>query len=402
MANNTPDSDTLLKKLNDEKAFLMIPAILYLAVLLVLGIVGNFAVCYYYGLKTKRTSNTTFIIVLAAFDLASCSLSIPTEIVDLIHFYIFQSKGACKMMRFVNNLSAIGSGVTLLIIAIDRYRHICKPFAKQISLKVARLFVLVPMLSAIVLSWPSLVFNEPVSVVIKIQGNMTIVGLTCTTTKDQSYKLYLYMFNGLHFLCFLVFTVILSIVYALIGRVIYQHKKLTSSITESIYDNTETRFSHVTTPQIKQDINKFHNTDTEGTEPEPTPDLKDPDLKQDSRKSTHTRKHVKKTSMKSAVVMLNVTFVFILSFLPYLILTIWRMFLDVYEGEILSDSQLVAFQIGIRSYFINSASNPLIYGFFNPRFRKLLLLKLCPCYMKCKRDRILSASYSETTLTDVD
>lgn len=77
--------------------------------------------------------------------------------------------------------------------------------------------------------------------------------------------------------------------------------------------------------------------------------------------------------------MIVIAVVFILSCVPFLVLAIWRAYSDpnlVYE---FSDAALVWFQIGIRSYFLNCAINPFIYGFFNSQFRDYFYNKFCCC-----------------------
>ncbi|KAH3710123.1 uncharacterized protein LOC127858927 [Dreissena polymorpha] len=84
-------------------------------------------------------------------------------------------------------------------------------------------------------------------------------------------------------------------------------------------------------------------------------------------------------TIKYTVVMIVIASVFIVSCVPFLVLAIWRAYSDenlVYE---FSDAALVWFQIGLRSYFLNCAINPFIYGFFNSQFRDYFYNKFCCC-----------------------
>ncbi|KAJ8322260.1 hypothetical protein KUTeg_000731 [Tegillarca granosa] len=80
---------------------------------------------------------------------------------------------------------------------------------------------------------------------------------------------------------------------------------------------------------------------------------------------------------KYTVIMMSITIAFVISFLPYLGLITWRTLVKDYEINLLNKSELVAFQIGIRSFLINSAANPIIYGFLNTEFRHFALSVLC-------------------------
>ena len=87
---STDDNAELIIEINNKKAKLLIPAIVYIVVLMVSGLVGNLMVCFFYGIKTKMTTNGYFIITLAVYDLIVCIISMPTEIVDIVKFYTFE------------------------------------------------------------------------------------------------------------------------------------------------------------------------------------------------------------------------------------------------------------------------------------------------------------------------
>lgn len=397
---NLTKNDDLLEELNDEKALLLIPAIIYVAILMFVGVIGNILVCVFYGCKTKHTTNTFFIIVLAIFDLISCVITMPIEIVDLRFFYMFTNAPACKMARFLNYFATLGSAVTLLAIAVDRHRRLCKPFKKQLQVKNARIACVVASSIALLFSWPAVIFFDSVSVNVTDPSNESIVleGFDCTMTKDEAYKSYLFAFNAVHFVAFIVASIILGILYCLIGRVIFKHKRrrfkytstrLTSSDNSAGKDSTETNISlednkhsnDLKSERIIQDgkTDKGEVTLRTKTGSSMTTQMRPSWRESHSGPKEHSP-DIK--TMKYTIVMLVITVVFVLSFLPYLILVLWRMFQSGYEVDLLSDGGLIAFQIGIRSYLLNSAINPLLYGFFNPKFRTFFYYCLCRCCAK--------------------
>jgi len=119
------DNDSLGQLLNDEMATLMVPATVFISLLMVLGFVGNLFVCYYYTFQSKRSTNSFFIVILAVYDLIVCSISMPTEIADIELFYTFENNVACQILRFVNYFAGIASILTLVAIATDRFKRIC-------------------------------------------------------------------------------------------------------------------------------------------------------------------------------------------------------------------------------------------------------------------------------------
>ena len=404
MENKTSDED-LLSELNDQKAVLLIPAILYVAVLMIVGFIGNILVCIFYGCKTKPNPNSFFIIVLATFDLISCVITMPIEIMDMRFFYMFTNAAACKAARFLNSFATMGSAATLLAIAIDRHRRMCRPFKKQWDLKDARVACLVAAAFSLILSWPAPIFYDSVSVNVTDPQNtsVTLEGFDCTTTKDKEYQSYLLAFNAVQFVVFIIAVCILGILYCMIGRVLYRHKRrrlkyASAHVTHhnSALNSTETNVS-LTACSVK-DLSsektfpniEFSDKNEVVLRTKPALSESRPTSRESHAISQDHSPDIK--TVKYTIIMLTITVVFVLSFLPYLILILWRLFQSGYEVDLLSDAGLVAFQIGIRSYLLNSATNPLLYGFFNPKFRTFFYSWFCPCCAKRLGDMQLSTS----------
>lgn len=381
--NVSVNTDTLLEEMNNDKASLMTPVIVLMVILMVMGILGNFLVCYYYGCKAKETSNTVFIVVVAIYDLVLCTLSIPIEIVDLRFFFTFTNRGACKVMRFVNYFGAIGSVYTLIVIAVDRYRKVCKPFKNQIGPKGAKIASATSVLVAMLFSWPAIIFFDAVHVDIPTEDGLQLNGSDCTTIRDSSYRIYLWVFHGIYLVCFLVSTAVLSVLYGLVGSALYRHRKKREryrSRLNTLNSNRQgTQLAELKGETYRKVTDEHTETKTDTQEP-PT------------RQRSDSQAHIDLKTVKYTMMMLVITIVFVVSFLPYLILSIWRVFIDQYEAESLSDTGLVFFQIGLRSYFINSVANPFTYGFFNPKFRLFFKKTIFPCCIKDKEDRSLSTS----------
>ncbi|KAL3887981.1 hypothetical protein ACJMK2_000366 [Sinanodonta woodiana] len=217
-------STSLLQKVNDEKAVHLIPAMVLVGVLMVIGLIGNIFVCYYYGWKTKTTPTSCFILCLAVFGLLNCIISMPMEIVDMRYFYMFPDVTVCKVLRATNFVCIFASGGILIAIATERYRRICFPFRKQITVCQSKLVCGTLALIACVLSCPSLVLYTVVTVDIPLSGSDTIQGYDCTTVKDVSLNVYLKAFNIMQILLFILSTMALIVLYALVYRRLIRQK----------------------------------------------------------------------------------------------------------------------------------------------------------------------------------
>ncbi|XP_061183166.1 D(2) dopamine receptor A-like [Saccostrea echinata] len=493
-----------VKRLNDEAVETLIPAIIYVVSLMVIGVVGNPIIVYFYGFKLKTTPSYMFIVALAMFDFVICAISMPLEIVDLVRFYTFESAIACRLLRFVNYFMAISSGLILIAIAVDRYRKICKPFESQITIKMAKIIISCALFVSLCVSWPSFVFYTVVQV--NLTDIAGAVGQDCTTRRNDSYKLYITLYNGILFLIFIIAITSLIVLYCLVGKQIFNLrdfrfyaqrkrrksaappqssttqcteetggfgsfaesnslelskfeevvptpsressrpkiattiafmlKKKTTKICETDESNMSDKSSNLpkdsphnalrlekmsVSPRSNFALSELSNTDfarKESSRTENSIQVREPS-KDFSKKIEGTKNmpsteetgdakhsadlHKEKMSVHSikskkyTIIMLSITVAFIISFLPYLSLMTWRTLSKDYEPNLLSKSELVAFQIFLRSFLINSAVNPLIYGFLNTEFRNFL--KACFCCWKnypFRQARSNSNGYSRT------
>lgn len=228
MTSNISITDDILQELNDEKARVLIPAMIFCGALMLLGTVGNILVIYFYGFKSKTTSATCFILALAIFDLVVCVLGIPIEISDMRLFYLFKNVPACRVLVFINHFAVISSAFTLCFIAVDRFKRICKPFDKQMSVKRARVMCGICAGLGVFLGWPSVALYTVERVMINTTYHgepVVITGYDCTSVKAEAYAPYLWTFSVVQFVGFLGTSIALIACYFLVGRQLFKHKK---------------------------------------------------------------------------------------------------------------------------------------------------------------------------------
>lgn len=85
---NETDPDELLLRLNDELALRYLPVMIYMVLLIFTGLFGNLLVLIIYFRKKSKASTHYFIINLAALDLLTVVIGMPTEIADLRYPYM--------------------------------------------------------------------------------------------------------------------------------------------------------------------------------------------------------------------------------------------------------------------------------------------------------------------------
>ncbi|XP_041361665.1 D(2) dopamine receptor-like [Gigantopelta aegis] len=460
-ANSTPGGlprgnlsvEDLLSYLDNQTLPTMIPAITYIAVLMLVGLAGNCLVLAVYVKKFRPSTTRVFVVSLAIFDLTTCAVSLPGEILDMRFTHTFDYSVLCKFLRFNNSFTVIASGFTLIAVAIDRYRKICRPLHKQISIRTARVMVTIATCVSLTLSLPTVVLNGRSSVATKYEG---VVGTDCSFDDSFKNSIFPMVYVGVFFLVFFGSLVILVVMYAFIGRTVWQHRKFRfnpagdskhpsplnstseTDISSSDHDSgkrlSSARKYKLTGDETKQNakltwiskkkssvpsivINSPQNPgnnaqspvshnqfSASGTEPESELDRqqlinekrrtlrfsteigKENDIKMKvfsksgitfKEKGDKNDNKVKKRS-KTTLMLFIITAVFIVSFLPHLVLMIVREMKDDFMTS-LTDGGVMVYNIFLRSYFINSATNCFVYSFCNVKFRNALRRFICPC-----------------------
>ncbi|XP_069046908.1 melanopsin-like [Lepisosteus oculatus] len=94
------------------------------------GVLGNFLVIYAFSRsKSLRTPSNMFIINLAVSDFLMSITQAPVFFITSLHKrWVFGEKG-CELYAFCGALFGIGSMITLMVIAADRYFVITRPLA---------------------------------------------------------------------------------------------------------------------------------------------------------------------------------------------------------------------------------------------------------------------------------
>ncbi|XP_061177426.1 orexin receptor type 2-like [Saccostrea echinata] len=313
-----------------------------MALLMLIGITGNLMVCVVYIKKKFKCSTDFFILNLAFLDLLTCFFGIPVEIADLRFPYTFNAPAACKLFRTVESLTSMGSTLTLIGIAVDRYKRICR-LGERFSNKTAKRICAGAVIIGVLTCWPAAVVFGKKSVDVGVPG---IKGTDCSTDDSQRHTVYPLLYYGLVFLYFLICVVIVTFIYVRISIFIRRGKQ------EQIRRNSnryEINAEITTTTEDSQETNA-HASSTSGATKETT------------------MVNTIKTS-RTTVICIAITVAFIVSYLPFLVVMVTRNIKKNFE-KTLSPPAEVFYKFCLKSYFINDAINPVIYSFLNKAFRQ--------------------------------
>ncbi|VDH96201.1 Hypothetical predicted protein, partial [Mytilus galloprovincialis] len=101
---------------------------------IVLAYLETVSLYYFYLFRIKELGERYFIPPLAIVDLVACFVSSPFYIMDNTFYFNHPSDIVCKILAFLKAFMAGFSGHILLVICIQRYLLVCRPFGPKMTL----------------------------------------------------------------------------------------------------------------------------------------------------------------------------------------------------------------------------------------------------------------------------
>lgn len=221
--------DTYRGELSDQMALTLLPVIVVLGVALITGMLGNTLVFYIYFFKFTSSSTRTAILALACFDLLTCAVCIPGEILDLRFSYSFTSEILCKGLRTSTTLVLVASGFTLLSVALDRHQRICHPLHKQLTSKRAMYRIIISCTLAAILAVPAAIVYGLAEIETPKEE---FKGLECSTIKTSANRPLHIAYNVVLSTAFLAAFTTMMVIYVLIGRQVLKQTNFRRSVQQ--------------------------------------------------------------------------------------------------------------------------------------------------------------------------
>ena len=404
----------IITELNQEETIRQIPLLTFLALVSLLGMIGNIIVWYIYGFLYTASNSRTFITCLAVVDFCTCAFAVPVEMVTVWNLYQFDAPWTCKVSRFTNAATSTSSASILLLIATDRFRKICRPFSWQFSNKQANFLCLGAISVGLFLAWPSLVLKGVKSTEISLEENLNGTITECSTDDEYSNSRLPLVYNLVFLLSFLTTIIAMIVLYTLMGRKVKlfaqkRDRRRSSSFGVLDMGSSETRMARCsrnltdvssadtiddtlggkrngTFTRLAVIANDKENT-TEVTEIVTTNFAQDKSTSNTNisviakMSSTNTltlragnknqKKQTTSLARNTTYLMFIISIAFVLSFLPHLVVVLMRGSRRNFVGQ-LSNGGRTAYRFFLRSYFLNAAVNPALYSIFDRRFRTVL------------------------------
>lgn len=359
------DIGSVLEDKNSQAVKLFFPAIVYTAILMILGTVGNGLTLFVYLKYIIRPSaKRLFILVLALCDFISCSVLLPAMIAEIFYSYTFTAWRACKVMRFLFYYFPFASVLTLLLISVERYMKICHPLKQQVTLSLAkRLLLLVSILLPAIFAGPATILNG-FSTIRTDASNIT--GVECHIADEFKRTPFPLVYNVFLLSVTFLSALVLIILYSLIWKTTWRHIR---------FD----KVSHKSVSKQNSSVSVFANISAEVNTGMKKQTSSVPDQERFSCGRRHGNKLNEHSMKKVTHIMSAVTLVFIVSFIPNCVLQILNAVIPDFFNQ-LNFAEKIIYQLMLRSFMISYTANPLVYGLMDVAYRQA-----CKDSFRCRK-----------------
>lgn len=370
MMNSTEDEHSV-EYVNYLLTLDAIPNIIITIVYLLLGIVGNSFVIYIYAFATKSNiNNKYFILVLAIIDNIACVVNcVFTIVLDTMQL-TFTNPIFCKILRVACHVTALTSAFVLLIIAIQRYLLVCRPFGRQMTPPWRRNFVIISIVLSFLLGFPAIVFYGPTPV---SPIGYNVNGTACKYESHYVGSHGLAIYNAVFMLTCVSGIITICVLYAMVVKKIYKQRKKFSKNNRRSDNNKSIQIikeTSTTDSEIPSDTRPM-NSDSHSL---------DRSLKRKTSLSSFAKYTIRSNKKKAkeslkyhrfSLMFITLTIVCIVSFMPLRTLE----FLEVKDKDFVKKTfgtNMPLYRFLYTSYILNNIANPFIYGLFDNEFRNRL------------------------------
>ena len=366
---------TALDKWNKELSTKLIPDTVCLVIYLLIGCIGNSVViCVYARRNNLNNEDRFFIPILAIIDLVACIVNCSEDIVSNVLPVKYNSDITCKLFKFLGLIFTGSSGLTLMLIAIQRYLKVCKPYGKQMTHKWKKIYMVIILGCSTLTALPCFAFYGSAEVK---SNDGAIKGSQCASVTAGMPKVAL-VYKAVLFLFVVGVLIVLIVLFSLIGRVLYRLNKINWKVIAA----KEATSGMSENSTCETDDESICNAPTYKTN-----QLSDTETNIDSHQQHFEIKHSKVTDAglqkhKNPVHRVTLIFMiiagfFVICFIPKLAMLIWESVKTDFWLT-LTPSELGGYTFLYRFYIVNNIINPFVYGFLDKKFRT-------ECKMLCRK-----------------
>ncbi|CAC5378299.1 CCKAR [Mytilus coruscus] len=364
----------------------------------VIGVLGNGATIFVYSCRIKERGERYFIPLLALVDLTAC-LTISTNYAmnSYIYFYDYSSNIVCCVTTFLQVFASGLSAHILLIISIQRYLLVCKPFGPKMTLFRKRVSLAVACLFTLVYSCPLLGLSGTVTTE-NVFLNYTINITSCRLSTVDSIPITIYFgVFALIILCNLVLTTVLCIpVFRKIKTTFLEkskNKRLATKKKQNMssqeFSETSLKKTYASAFELKSAAkskssgkSEFRNiaSNQELAHDSPTyavqsskNDNSCTEIEENEESLKETSKS-KSSSVKGRIrtMFFVIIFAYVISYIPTVVCLILRYTIKNINEITFSKGETFAWLYIGRLFIVNHIVNPFIYCYFDVKLKRKL------------------------------
>ncbi|OWF46008.1 growth hormone secretagogue receptor type 1-like [Mizuhopecten yessoensis] len=344
----------LLDQWNIDLRTTLMPIIILLLIYLLIGTCGNTIVIYIYKFRFREyNEDRYFIPVLAMVDLFASVVCPTGEIISYFNPVKYTNCVVCKFFQTMEHFASGYSAILLTVVAINRYRAICRPLKPRFTIRTRRAMLLGTFVFVACLVIPSVVTNG-----IKMVDHtaLNVTGSRCTTITVRGSSTFPLAYNILLMTACVSNLVVLCVLYTLVIRALFQQaRNRTSQMLASV-----TVISSSSACQRNESRQNHRNSITSS-----------------GQMSLDT---LKLAANRLTVMFCIVTSVYVICFIPTLIVMVLISLDNSWLTK--SQSQIAGLRFVRNMFMINNIVNPIIYGIFDKKIRDEII-KIVKGRIKC-------------------
>ena len=192
-ARDFEDKKLDLYEWNNYLASFLIGNSVVLCLYLLIGVSGNLLVLYIYSFRMKKAKDDRYFIpYLAVMDMVACVFGASFALALNILPVRFQGDYLCKAFWFSNQAATLTASFMLLVIAVQRYLKVCKPFKANMTLFWKKLALFIVVTAGIILAMPCWIFYGEIEI---HSAELNITGWRCSEKRHEHFRIEILTYN---------------------------------------------------------------------------------------------------------------------------------------------------------------------------------------------------------------
>ena len=365
----------------------------------VIGIIGNAIVIYFYFFRIKDRGERYFIPLLAIVDLLGCIILPINKVFTTQFMYSFPGQTTCRVLMFLRVSIPGISAHMLLLISMQRYLLVCKPFRPKMTPVWKRISFGIVCLVTGAYSSPLLFIGRVLKKTIKYR-NLNITVEMCTYSELHTPLLRAYT------ILLLVIVVANSVLTAGFYIPVLKRLYLRFSVKKSkikkkysfdsnrgqpvearratFFKNGRSHIDKMRNLNKMQALNRTVLNSSKKAEEEANDQQIESSASTAAVLSSPTEKKTIKTKLRSSHSRITIMFLvllvtYLLSYIPPVVLWILYSYLEDFTPLTMTKGETAVWYLLHGLLVIHHIINPLIYGCFDKMFRSQLRK---PCQKK--------------------